>query len=441
MKRDTNSFKTSKLVKNEIGKKLENLGLLHASKASGFVKRKGRKISPSTLITSLFICLIKTKNVAFSTWALELSILIKDTVSKQAISKRMGQGLLPLLKILVQNAFKALMEDKKVITNSLFKDFHNVYLQDSTSLKLPDCLKNIFPGNKSRGKKKSVAKIQAVYNLKSCIFKRFSLTPFTDNDQKESPNILNDIKKGDLVIRDLGYFVLDVFTKISEKDAFYLSRLIFKVNVYDANKKVISLLSLVRSKSFVDKEVFLGNKKFLPVRLIAIKVPDNVAEKRRRQAKNNRDKRLNHSKEYMELLGWTIYITNVGKETWSIQQVHASYEMRWFIEIIFKSWKSYFAISKNLCVNKISAQKAQIIIYSFLLFVLMFQIKLYSIAIFKWNINNLSLMKLSKFLAVKFDLLMLNGSFNKLEQDLKYYCVYEHRNKRQNMLQKLNWAA
>ncbi len=83
-----------------------------------------------------------------------------------------------------------------------------------------------------------------------------------------------------------------------------------------------------------------GKDKKLKVRLVAIKLSHEQAAQRKRKAKQDRDRRLNHSKGYYELLGYIIFITTVTEQIWNEQQVAAAYRVRWNIEIQFKSWKA-----------------------------------------------------------------------------------------------------
>jgi Transposase DDE domain len=87
----------------------------------------------------------------------------------------------------------------------------------------------------------------------------------------------------------------------------------------------------------IEQNVLLGLKTAFQVRLIAIKVPQEV-EKKRRQAALDREKRkgIKYQNTYFEHLGWCIYITNIPIEKFSALNIWAIYRLQWRIEIIFK---------------------------------------------------------------------------------------------------------
>jgi len=150
--------------------------------------------------------------------------------------------------------------------------------------------------------------------LKTGAYKHIELQSYRDNDQKHAPQIINRVKAEDLVIRDLGYFIIGVFKELDSKEVHFLSRLNSTANIYDEQSgeqiQLAKLLRSLRKKGIQqwDHKVLLGSEQKLPVRVIAIKAPPHVEQQRKRKA--NRDRRSKRSSDYMELLGWTILITS-----------------------------------------------------------------------------------------------------------------------------------
>lgn len=333
-----------------------------------------------------------------------------------------------LLQHLIQQQVK-LKQD-----NELFQFFKKVILQDSTTLKLPDCLAVFFPGNVSRGIQKAVARIQCVINLKTYQFLNFTVTGFTQNDQSASGQIIKLLSKGDLLIRDLGYFSVEAFKKIITKKAYFLSRLRYGMNLYDITGNAINWKQLCKSRQTVDRIVLLSEQK-LAVRLVIIPLPADLVAEKIRKARNDRDRRLNHSKEYYQWLGYAVFITNVAEEVWTAKQVAAVYKIRWQIEIIFKSWKSGFNFQKILHDGCTNENRAWLNIYLLLLFICLFMLKIY--IPYKDKIENqfarqISLMKLTMYVCQNL-LVVFTFSTAKLKEEIVRHCCYDKRSDRENM--------
>jgi len=184
--------------------------------------RGGEKINASILLES-FIMMMRSGVSSYWQWAVTISTLSGTLVSKQAIFNRMGVAWLDTVKALVAKVIA--QQSDAVSCAGAFKGFSSVWLQDSSSFHLPDALRERFKGNMSKGKQKSIAKLNLVVNLLTGLCPVMRLDSFTLNEQALSESILGVAHAGDLVIRDLGYFVLSVFAKLTEKRVFYLSRL------------------------------------------------------------------------------------------------------------------------------------------------------------------------------------------------------------------------
>lgn len=233
-------------------------------------------------------------------------------------------------------------------------------------------LAEYFPGCVNQTSARiSILRIQAVLDILSESFVHFSLSGYTRNDQTASADLLEFVEAGDLVVRDLGYFLTEVFQKFSAQGVFFISRLSPRCVVLEPDaSQPFNLVKRLRKIHAMDQWVVMGKKTKLSVRLIAIPLPRKVAQERRRKARAKRDKRNQYSKEYYALLGWQILITNVPADTLSAQDISDIYGLRWQIEIIFKSWKSHLKF-EHIPQNA-SAEQVKTLIYAKLIVAVLF---------------------------------------------------------------------
>ncbi len=409
-----------KSVINKIGKK------------SGFILRKPKKITAYHFVVSFIMICCNGQNT-FSHWALQISMLTKKAVSKQAVFDRLSSSSTAFAKQLLEHVLSEQIGSG--YASSLFEGFTNVLLQDSTTLRLQQVLSKIFKGNHSGGEQKAVARIQSIFNMKTMSFKYFSLGSFTENDQSASGIILPLLKKGDLVIRDMGYFAIATFQKIIASKAHFLSRLKYGVTISDEEGKVILLKDLLKQKNGVDRWVFIGVEKKIWVRLVMLPLPPVQVAEKIRKAKNDRDARLNHSKEYYLWLRFNVYITSVGSEVWDSSEVGKAYKVRWQIEIIFKSWKSGFNLQNILHEGCTKVERVEVIIYLMLVFMCLVMKKIYGQYKNRIERNTTKVISLMK-LAV-----LVNNNIKEvitlpqkvLKDLIMKHCCYEKRPNRINM--------
>jgi hypothetical protein len=409
-----------KFVINKVGKK------------SGFIQRKPKKITAFDFFVSFIMICCKGHNT-FSEWALQISILTKKAVSKQAVFDRLSNSSTAFAKQLLEHVLGE--QISSCYKSKLFKNFSNVLLQDSTTLRLEQVLSKIFKGSSSGGKQHAIARIQSVFNLKTMNFKYFSLGSFTENDQSASGVILPLLKRGDLVIRDMGYFVISNFQKIISAKAHFLSRLKYGVVISDENGKTILLKDLLKQKNGIDRWVFIGVEKKIWVRLVLLPLPALQVAEKIRKAKNDRDKRLNHSKDYYLWLKFNVYITSVDNKVWQSSEVGEAYKVRWQIEIIFKSWKSGFKLQQTLHEGCTNVERVKTIIYLMLVFICLVMKKIYGEfknTIEKNTTKVISLMKLAVFINNNIkEVITLPNKY--LIDLIKTHCCYEKRKDRINM--------
>jgi Transposase DDE domain len=320
------------------------------ARRTGFVKRA------SKLTGKLFLAL-----VTFGSWsdahttlaqlaAKVTQVVEQVAVSPEAIHQRMNKRALVFLQDMIRQALTKVQALETVCADGLFTTFTKVYLADSTGFGLPDSLSDLFPGSGGSATKAG-AKIQAVWDYKNSVFGHFALTPWNIPDQKYVDTVVALAQQGVLFIFDLGYFKLKAFARIAEAGAYFLSRLNHQTTIWDATPgrvqplELASLLNTVLGDS-IEHAIFLGAKEQVASRLVAYRVPESVVNERRRRAKKNAKKKgSTPSQAHLVLLAWNLFITNVPRTIWKTATVGKVYPIRWHVELIFKSWKSYLHVA------------------------------------------------------------------------------------------------
>lgn len=425
----------------QVKRKISKLKIDDLAKRSGFQKREPRKIDIVGLIGGFWLTMFSPA-FSMTRWSRNIGLIQDCFVSKQALHKRLcaehslGQQLLE--KVLQHPLSKPLQIAKD---KGLFKSFTNVLIEDSTCISLPTTLAKLFPGSHNRFGESATARIQLRMSLLDEQYSHIELHSFRYNDAKYAKQIVPSLKKADLVIRDLGYWSLAVFKQIADKGAFFLSRYRYGTSLMDQNGTPIALAkrlkkALKEGKTIVDMPILIGQKAQLPVRFVAIKVPQNIALQRKRAAKKNRDRRLKHKQDYYDLLDWTLFITNVEVNTWDSKSILQAYRLRWRIEMIFKCWKSKLKFDQLFHKKQsFNPNGGQLIVYLALATLALFYAPWYNyfaVKVYEQTHKFVSPFKFADFVKEHFwELLLPKTKWKELVPWVAYYCTYENRT-RQN---------
>jgi hypothetical protein len=327
---------------------LSVLPLESLARSSGFFRRRPKKLSLDAFVQSLLLSL-SSSHYSLHHWAAQLSALQTKLFSKQALHRRCTGRLLDFLHLTLAAVLAKLCGSD--CSTEFLGCFKRVLLQDSTVVTLHPSLAEHFAGCGNQRQASSAGlKIQAIFDLCSQRWIHFQLGASRQNDQKASPLILEHLRAGDLVIRDLGYAVLTVWRQIIAQGAYFLSRWRNDVALFDpkTNQPLDLLALLQENPQLCSLEVLVGSQERLALRLVALRLPAQLAAQRRRRAKAHarRDRSLRPSERYLKLLDWTILLTNVPAHHATAQQLLEAYGTRWQIELLFKSWKSHFQIGQ-----------------------------------------------------------------------------------------------
>lgn len=317
----------------------------------GFQKRQ-RKVTPLAFINSLVYHCFTNAEISLNDHVIDLERKENIVITKQSLNQRFTGTSVDFVKSLAEKQFREQIIDEG-LKEGVLKHWDNVYLHDSTQFALSGQMAKYFKGYGGAIKSESIIKIQHGYELKTGKLQVHQIGDAHSQDVTSGKQTLDCYKEGDLLLRDLGYFDLQSFGLLSQDNgAEYISRLKPKTTIFELNGERLDLKKLAGemkkgNTSFIDKRVVIGAKEKVEVRIIiSLASHEVVKERLRKTNKHNKSKGCQTSEEYKQYAALNIYITNVGQEKLTTQQVLELYRLRWQVELLFKTWKSYYKIHR-----------------------------------------------------------------------------------------------
>ena len=349
---------------NKLSDKITNLltkeKIESLAKELGFVKHDSVKLNGWKFLDMLLFTHFNHERLSLNDLALQLHQRYGITISKQGINDRFTQTAVRF--------FHAVLEEVLASTEMydthmpILDSFTQVRIKDSTAFQLPSDLQSRFPGC-GGGASQAGIRIQFEYDYKSGRVLDLSLHPFTRNDMKDATEKLPTIEKHDLLIRDLGYISQNVLYNIHNTyQAYFLNRLPAHSAVYHWHNGAYQRVDFSQIEAYLQKHklaytellVYIGQYRdtMVPVRMLVERLPQQEKEKRLRSARKTAKKKgRTLSKEYKARSGLNIFITNIAQSIYPPTELRRLYRLRWQIEIIFKTWKSFGEINKVKIMN------------------------------------------------------------------------------------------
>jgi hypothetical protein len=268
------------------------------------------------------------------------------SIRKQSFHERFNEYAVDFMKSMVSYALSIKLRFNEVKQSSRFS---RIIIGDSTVYQLPANFAGKYKGT-GGGASEAAMKVQYCYDLLGQHIIDVRVQEGTSQDSKYP---LQDLRKDDLRVEDLGYFKIQRFRDIQETGAFFLSRLRFDVKIYVLKNGEYECFNLLKEIKKLKKglitstEVYIGDKERFPVRLVLEKVPLAIANEKRRKLKiDKQNKRSGITEKRLILCDINAFITNCNEEQLPTELIRQCYSLRWQIEIMFKAWKSIFKIDK-----------------------------------------------------------------------------------------------
>jgi len=340
-----------------IGTAFNPVKLRAIARETGFLQRES-KLKPDEFIDMLMFSWFDHSQVSLQEFCNDFIQQHQKPLTKAALQKRFNPATLNFLKAVLAEQITSKMNLS--VADGKWDSFSSVLVADSCKFSLPVLYKQDYPSYKSFGNVSSIMNLQYAFDLKSGDWENLEFTKATQNDQSHSNKTVDNIKKDELHVRDLGFVTMTYLEKVVEKKAFFLNRLHPQWKpVQHSNGKKIDWKALYKSmedsgNSHFETMVTIGKgKNAFDCRLIAAPVPEQVwAERIRKAQKKAKSQSVNLSDEYKARCRFSIFITNTEQKTLKAADVIQLYHLRWQIELIFKSWKSLLGIHKVKAVKK-----------------------------------------------------------------------------------------
>ena len=312
-----------------------------AARLTGFVQRQSKLTGAGFVQTTVLGWLIHPDATLeqLSQTAAALGI----PISAQGLDQRFTSAAADLLETVLDAAVGMILAADPVAI-PLLRRFTGVCVQDSSVVNLPAALANVWRGcGGSNGTHSAALKLAVRLDLLTGCLTGPWLSDARLHDRR-SPVQEAALPVGALRLSDLGFFSLANLRALTEGGVFFLTRLFLQTRVFAADRTPLDLLATLRAAgpTPLDRTVRIGATDKLLVRLIAVLVPQEVADQRRRRLKEDARRRGETlSSLRLALANWTILVTNVPAEKLSVAEALVLARVRWPIELLFKLWKSH----------------------------------------------------------------------------------------------------
>lgn len=332
------------------------------ARATGFVQRE-REINGTNFARTLVFGFQQHPDASYSD--LQQTMATQGVVvSQQAIEQRMRPEASEFALQLCQHLLTDAIVGPDCPLGTL-SGFNGVYLQDGTSISLPDEAKEQWPGSGTRTGSGGEARLRVQVRLD---LQRGGLSgPYLQAGREAERSGAssveeNPLPEGSLYVTDTGYVTLERIQQYEGTKRFFLAPASMRAKVIDAHgisRDLPEFLACRVRQGYqrIDEWVELGVSQRVRVRLIAL--PNAHPAKRRRDTpprrkgarhdvqvgrkkglKGERGRKNNiMSRRRYQMRDWTVIVTNVATERLTSEQARELLRARWQSELLWKLWK------------------------------------------------------------------------------------------------------
>jgi len=279
---------------------------------------------------------------------------VKLAMSREGMHRRFTAPAVAFMKRCAAFVLKQKTSEMIRLQSNLLQYFKRILIFDSTSWDIDANLKDVFRGS-GGGASDAQCKVQACYEYTSGELMLFEITAGTHPDSTYLGQLPSQLKPGDLLLFDLGYFCVRTLRDISTIGAFFLCRFFVGTALLDPVTLLpVDLLHTLKNVkgNLHEMKVLMGsqnNRAQLISRLICLRVPQEIANERRRKMRKAimKEKKREPSAYHLQMADWTLMVTNVPEAWLSPALMRPLYSLRWQIELLFKQLKTVLCIHRS----------------------------------------------------------------------------------------------
>ena len=316
------------------------------ARQSGFIKRQ--RVLTGRLFANILVWGALDKPEMSYTDMSQNIALFGTQMSPQGVAQRFGRASAEFMRLLLEQVVKCVIDGDAPRHIPVLRRFQGIYLRDSTRIRLPDVLQREWDGGGDRHGDTAGLKLQVRLDYSQGQLEGPILQAGRQHDRR-TPVGPDNIPAGSLSLADLGYFSLDEMAEQDKRGQYFLIRYKVGTAIFTPDGERMSLVPFLRrcNTDTVELTVTLGAQKRLPMRLLAYRVSQEVAEQRRRRLRTYaRKKQQTPTRESLFLAGWVVLLTNAPAEKLAREEALVIIRVRWQIELLFRLWKSHVRIDE-----------------------------------------------------------------------------------------------
>jgi len=323
------------------------------ARETGCIQRQ-RKFSGADLLQTLVFGWLGHPNASLETLA-SVAAIREVQVTDTAVHKHFTQSCAHFLHAILEEMTTVVVEADREVPLELVSRFEAVVLEDSSTIALPNELATCWQGcGGAPGEGHAAVKLHIRWVLKRGSLHGPKLTHGRTSD-RSSPFKEEPLPVGSLYIADLGYLDWGTVAARRAEGSYTLTRAQSRTMYWTVEGKPLKLDPLLPQQVGQTKEcwVRVANSHRYLIRLLMIRVPEEVAKRRRTDLEEEALRRNRPvPQRAWELADWTILLTDAPASLLSLQEALVLLRERWQMEMLYKLWKHYGQIDEWQTSNR-----------------------------------------------------------------------------------------